>query len=52
MNTRRYPRTLAEAFPKSTLYACSLERPPRRYPKTLWVALAIGFIAAMLAART
>jgi hypothetical protein len=52
MNTRRFPRTLDEAFPQSTRYACAVERPPRRYPRTLWIALAAGLIAALLAART
>lgn len=26
-STRRHPRTLAEAFPKSPEYACAIERP-------------------------
>jgi hypothetical protein len=30
VNTRRYPRTAAEAFPNSCAYACAVERPPRR----------------------
>ena len=25
MNTRRYPRTLLEAFPRTTTYACAIE---------------------------
>jgi hypothetical protein len=53
MNTRRFPRTLTEAFPNSTQYACSVERPARRpYPRVLWVVMAAGLIAALLAART
>jgi len=28
-NTRRYPRTLAEAFPNSPDYACAIEGPRR-----------------------
>lgn len=51
MNTRRYPRTLAEAFPCD--YADPIERPERSpYPRALWIALAFGFIAALLAARS
>lgn len=47
MNTRTYPRTAAEAF-KGCDYACAVERPaPRPYPRTLWVVLAVGFIAAV-----
>jgi len=51
-STRRYPRRLVDAFPQSPEYACAVERPPRRYPRVLWIALAIGFIAALIAART
>lgn len=47
----RYPRTLGEAF-KDASYADPIERPARTpYPRILWIALAIGFIAALLAAR-
>ena len=28
--TRRYPRTLNEAFPGSATYACAIEGPPQR----------------------
>lgn len=34
MNTRKYPRTMVEAFPNTTDYACALERPLRR--QTWW----------------
>ena len=48
MQTRTYPRTTAEAF-KGLDYACAVERPaPRPYPRTLWVVMVIGFIAAVL----
>ena len=32
MNTRRYPRTSAEAFPIGPEYGCAIER-PRPYPR-------------------
>lgn len=50
MNTRRYPRTLGEAFPNSTHYACSVERPAPRYPRALWWVTALGFFVAILTA--
>lgn len=34
MNTRRYPRTLNEAFPKTPDYACAIERDRRFYDET------------------
>lgn len=49
MNTRRFPRTTAEAF-KGTDYACALERPAPRYPRTLWVVMAVGFVFALATA--
>lgn len=52
MNTRRYARTLAEAFPCSTLYACAVERPAPRYPRLLWLVMALGFFVAILTVRT
>ena len=50
MNTRTYARTTRDAF-KGLDYSCAVERPPRKYPKALWVAMVIGFLAAILAAR-
>jgi hypothetical protein len=51
VNTRTFPRTAVEAFPNTVQYACSLERPaPNPYPRVLWIALAAGFIAAILSA--
>jgi hypothetical protein len=53
MNACRHPRTTAEAFPQSCEYACAVERPAHRpYPRVLWIALACGFVAALIAART
>ena len=39
-NTRRYPRTLHEAFPGSPEYACALEMPYKPRPKTWLRAIA------------
>lgn len=51
MQTRTYPRTTRDAF-RGLDYSCPLERPaPRPYPRVLWVVMAIGFIAAIVAAR-
>ncbi len=47
MNTRRYPRTMAEAFPHGPEYGCAIERPaPNRAPRLLWA----GLIALVLLA--
>ena len=43
MNTRKYPRTMQEAFPNTVEYACALDR-PARYRLSTWprIALAIA----------
>lgn len=51
MTTRTYPRTTRDAF-KGLDYACSLERPAKRYPLTLWAVCTVAFIVAIVAART
>jgi len=43
MNTRMYPRTLNEAFPKTADYACSVERPFDRQDRI--VLKACAFVA-------
>lgn len=51
-NTRRTPRTAAEAFPRSCDYACPIQRPDRASWGPLspdeWVAIA-SLIALMVA---
>ena len=43
MNTRQYPRTLGQAFPRTTLYACAVERPARNpLPRVLWWVMVLG----------
>jgi hypothetical protein len=50
MNTRKYPRTLNEAFPNTADYACAVERPAESYAGVL-LAVAIGVgLAALLVA--
>ena len=49
LNTRRYPRTLDEAFPHGAAYGCALTRPETRGERAAGVALAI-FIGVALAA--
>lgn len=50
-NTRRHPRTLAEAFPYGPEYGCAIERPaPNPYPRLLWWAMLIGAVASVVAA--
>lgn len=41
LNTRRYPRTLDEAFPHGASYGCALTRPETRGEKLAGVALAL-----------
>lgn len=38
--TRKFPRTLAEAFPSSTEYACAIER-TRRIDKSGYIIVAV-----------
>lgn len=50
-NTRRYPRTLNEAFPYGPSYGCAIERPaPNPYPRLLWWAMIAVAVAAIVAA--
>jgi len=52
MNTRRYPRTLAEAFPHGPEYGCAIERPaPRRTRLGLLVCLLLVGLVALTEAR-
>ena len=44
MNTRKFPRTSAEAFPIGAEYGCAIERPPHPYPRTLWVTMAVAVV--------
>lgn len=50
LNTRRYPRTLDEAFPGGAAYGCALERPAPRGERLAGVALAICIGVALAAA--
>lgn len=52
MNTRRYPRTLREAFPFGAEYGAAIERPART-PEivadiVLAVVIGIGFAALLV----
>jgi hypothetical protein len=48
MNTRRYPRTLNEAFPHGPHYGCAIERPaPNRAPRLLWAGIAALVLLAL-----
>lgn len=41
MNTRKYPRTMDEAFPHGAEYGCAIERPETSGEKLAGIALAI-----------
>lgn len=45
MNTRRYPSTLAEAFPRTPRYACAVERPA---PNHAYKLVKLAFKAACI----
>lgn len=48
MNTRRYPRTLSEAFPHGAEYGCAIERPaPNRYPRFVWAGIVVLVLLAL-----
>lgn len=44
MNTRSYPRSSVQAFPKHTDYACAVERAGKRKDRAAWV-FAIALLA-------
>lgn len=53
-NTRKYPRTSTEAFPNTTDYACSLERPCKKGKfmqdtvKLIFIVLVVSFFASLI----
>ena len=52
MDTRRFPRTMNEAFPGSVEYSCAIER-PYRTPRRTWgrvivAALLCGVITLLV----
>ena len=48
MNTRTYPRTLNEAFPRTVEYACAVERPSDRADRIVMWGCGIAAIALLL----
>lgn len=46
MNTRRHPRTIKEAFPKTAEYGCAIERP---YKCSVWRRLGTIALLAVVA---
>jgi hypothetical protein len=46
MNTRKYPRTMNEAFPKTVEYACSIDR-PGRYALRTWPRIVAAAIVCL-----
>ena len=49
MNTRRFPRTMDEAFPRGAQYGCAIEKPVTTGERVADVVFA-AFIGACLAA--
>ena len=50
MNTRKFPRTLDEAFPTGAHYGCAIEKPRRDWEPAAGYALAIVIGVALAAA--
>lgn len=49
--TRVHPRTMADAF-RGPEYSNPIEPPERpRYPRVLWLVMAIGFVVALVAGK-
>lgn len=48
MNTRSYPRTLNEAFPKTADYACAVERTRGESPAWWAAVICIAAVGAVL----
>ena len=46
--TRKYPRTLNEAFPKSAAYACAVEAPMHTHDKIVVIASILAFFALVV----
>lgn len=46
MNTRKYPRTLNEAFPRTAEYACTIER-PARYALRTWPRVLVAIVVCV-----
>lgn len=50
MNTRRYPRSTAEAFPTGPQYGCAIEKPYHSWEPAAGYALAIVIGVSLAAA--
>ena len=48
MNTRQYPRTLNQAFPKTAEYGAAIERPAPTFWTPIRVALCLTYAAAVV----
>lgn len=46
MNTRKYPRTLNEAFPRTAEYACAVDR-PARYGLRSWPRVVVAIVCCV-----
>ena len=45
MTTRRYPRSMAEAF-KGPAYSCAIERPRKSRPVLRWIVASVVSVLA------
>lgn len=54
MQTRMFPRTLDQAFPKTAAYACALERQGSKGDRAVWwtcIVALVALAAIMIAER-
>ena len=47
MNTRTFPRTLNQAFPRTAEYGCAVERPAPMFARSRTASAAIGYAATL-----
>lgn len=48
MNTRTYPRTMNEAFQRTTEYACAVERPVDKEDRAVLWGCAVAAVVVIL----
>lgn len=47
MNTRTFPRTMNQAFPRTAEYGCAIERPAPMFARSRAASAAIGYAATL-----
>lgn len=47
MNTRTFPRTMKEAFPRTAEYGAAIERPAPMFARCRWASVAVAIALAI-----